>query len=244
MFRRLLLSGLALALLGVMGAATAADDEAAQRITERLKGAIPGLEVTQVEESSIAGLYEVQTSGKETLFASGDGKHIVVGELYQVSDSGVVNLSEQRRAGARAERLSAVPASDMISFKPEGVAKAVVNVFTDIDCPYCRKLHKEVPALNDMGIQVNYLAFPRSGPNTPSYVKAVSAWCADDPREAMNQAKSGQSIPHKTCDHPVAEQFQLGNEIGVTGTPAIFLEDGQVIRGYVPKERLADALGL
>lgn len=244
MLKRLLLSGVALALLAAGSANADVDPKVAERITQRLASAIPGLVVTEVSESSIGGLYEVRTSGQETLFANEDASHVVVGELFRLGKDGVVNLSEERRASERADRLNALPAGDMISYKPSGDVKAIVNVFTDIDCPYCRKLHSEVPDLNAMGVQVNYLAFPRSGPNTPSFAKAVSAWCADDPAEAMNLAKSGKAIPSRTCENPVAEQFKLGSEVGVTGTPAIILEDGRMIRGYLPKERLAQALDL
>lgn len=243
MLKRLLLSATALTLFaGSLSAEV--DPQVLDEIRQRLKTAIPGLVVTNISESSIPGLYEVQTNGQETLFTSKSGDHVVVGELFRLDETGVVNVSEERRSQERAARLEALPAEQMISFKPAGETKAVVNVFTDIDCPYCRKLHDEVPDLNAMGIQVNYLAFPRSGPNTPSFNKAVSAWCADDRQEAMNQAKSGKAIPAKDCDDPVAEHFRLGTEIGVTGTPAIILEDGTMIRGYLPKDRLARALDL
>lgn len=244
MLKRLLSSALLLGLFFAGGVAAAVDTKVAERITQRLTTAIPGIEVREISESSIAGLYEVRTNGQETLFASEDGSHVVVGELFKVEKGGVVNVFEERRSVARAARLDALPADEMISFKPAGETKAVINVFTDIDCPYCRKLHDEVPDLNAMGVQVNYLAFPRSGPDTPSFAKAVSTWCADNPREAMNQAKSGKNVPAKTCDNPVAEQFRLGSEIGVTGTPAIILQNGHMIRGYLPKERLAQALEL
>jgi thiol:disulfide interchange protein DsbC len=167
-----------------------------------------------------------------------------VGELYSVSQQGVTNVTETGRAKEREKVLATVSAEDMIQYKPEGEVKAVVNVFTDIDCPYCRKLHQDVPRLNELGIQVNYLAYPRSGPDTPSHAKYVSVFCADDSREAMNRAKSGRKVESRTCENPVTEQFRLGSRVGVTGTPAIILEDGQVIRGYVPAENLARRIGV
>lgn len=233
---------LSLFMATVASAEVTAKDE--KQIRQRLSQAIPGLEVTGISEAPFTDVYTVETKGQETLFTTADGSHLVVGELYQLTSGGVVNVTEQSRARRRAERIQAVAAEDLITYRPEGETKAVVNVFTDIDCPYCRKLHQEVPGLNEMGIQVNYLAFPRSGPNTPSFAKAVSAWCADDPAAAMDRAKSGRSLDPKTCDNPVLEQFQLGQQIGITGTPAIVLENGTMIGGYVPKERLAQALGL
>ena len=178
MLKGLKLSTLLLALFTAASVSAAVDSEVAEQITERLTQSIPGLIVTEITESPILGLYEVRTNGQETIFASEDGTHLVVGELFKLGAAGVVNVSEQRRAAERARKLKAIPAENLITFKPDGEIKAVINVFTDIDCPYCRKLHDEVPDLNAMGIQVNYLAFPRSGPNTPSFAKAVSTWCA------------------------------------------------------------------
>ena len=242
MLKRLLLSGFMLALLSA-GASAEVSSEVKGLIAERLKESIPGLVIDDISESTIPGLYEIRTNSQETIFASEDANYVVVGELFRLDKDRVVNVSEERRAADRVVRLQAIPDGELISYEPAGETKASIYVFTDIDCPYCRKLHAEVPDLNAMGIEVNYLAFPRSGPGTPSFNKAVS-WCAEDPQQALTQAKSGRTIPGKSCSSPVAEHFRLGADLGVTGTPAIILEDGSMIRGYLPKERLARALDL
>ena len=132
----------------------------------------------------------------------------------------------------------------MITFSPESDVKATLHVFTDINCGYCRKLHRNMEAMNGMGIEVNYLAFPRGGPGTEGHRKAINAWCAEDPSEAITRAKQGESIPDRDCDHPVDEQFELGQALGVSGTPALILEDGRMVRGFRPPEALAEILGL
>ncbi|BES72501.1 bifunctional protein-disulfide isomerase/oxidoreductase DsbC [Marinobacter nanhaiticus D15-8W] len=238
--------GMALALVGIFssGAAHAAGDEAEDAIRDRLEQSIPGLEVQDVSVSRVDGLYEVTTNNPEMIYATENGEYFLVGDLYQVSEQGLSNVTEQGRAEARAKQMAKVDHDDMISFSPEGEVKAEIFVFTDIDCPYCRKLHQDVPRLNELGIQVNYLGYPRSGPGTPSFKKYVSVWCSEDSRAAMDKAKNGGSVPPTSCDNPVEEQFRLGGEVGVTGTPAIVLEDGNMIRGYVPADRLAQGLGL
>jgi thiol:disulfide interchange protein DsbC len=143
----------------------------------------------------------------------------------------------------RSEALSALKDADMVVFKPKDV-KAKITIFTDIDCGYCRKLHQEIPRLNELGVQVAYAAFPRAGVGSSSYQKLVSVWCADSQQDAMTQAKNGQAVPAKTCANPVAAQYELGNKIGVMGTPAIILEDGRIIPGYVPADTIAKGLGL
>ena len=122
--------------------------------------------------------------------------------------------------------------------------KTAITVFTDIDCGYCRKLHQEVPELNRLGIEVRYLAYPRAGLESESYDKIVSAWCADDQRLALTRAKTGKKIESRDCKNPVAQHFALGGAVGVTGTPSIIFEDGRLLPGYLPAERLAQQLGI
>ena len=133
----------------------------------------------------------------------------------------------------------------MLVFSPPADrVKATVTVFTDIDCGYCRKLHQEVPELNRLGIAVRYLAYPRAGLGSDSYDKAVSAWCADNPRLALTEAKLGNEIETRTCANPVAGHMNLGAQFGVNGTPAVFYEDGTLQNGYMPALDMAERLGL
>jgi thiol:disulfide interchange protein DsbC len=228
---------------GLFGMASASAGEVEDRIAERLTSAVPGLKVMSVKESEAKGLYEVQSNNGDTIYATEDGQYLMTGDLLRITEQGIANVTEAARADFRKEVMNEFGDDGVISF-PAKNEKAVVSVFTDIDCPYCRKLHDEVPQLNEYGITVNYYAFPRSGPNTASFRKYESVWCADDQQAAMTSAKSGQSIDQASCENPVREQFELGGRVGVTGTPAIVLEDGNMVRGYVPAQRLAEGLGL
>lgn len=228
---------------GLFGMAGVSAGEVEDRIAERLTSAVPGLEVMSVKESEAKGLYEVQSNNGETIYATEDGQYLMTGDLLRITDQGIANVTEAARADLRKEMMSKFGDDGVISFPAEN-EKAVVSVFTDIDCPYCRKLHDEVPQLNEYGITVNYYAFPRSGPDTASFRKYESVWCAEDQQAAMTSAKAGRSIDQASCENPVLEQYQLGGRVGVTGTPAIVLEDGNMVRGYVPAKRLAEGLGL
>ncbi|MGO1461201.1 MAG: DsbC family protein [Marinobacter sp.] len=212
-------------------------------ISERLSDSVPGLQITSVRETEAKGLYEVRSSNGETVYTTSDGQYLLTGDLLKITSSGIANVTESARAGDRRSAMKRYGSNDVISYKASN-EKAVISVFTDIDCPYCRKLHDEVPQLNDYGITVNYYAYPRSGPGTPSFTKYASVWCAEDPQAAMDSAKAGKTVATTTCDDPVLAQFELGRRVGVTGTPAIVLEDGNVVRGYVPARNLAEGLGL
>lgn len=215
-----------------------------QKVQKNLEAALPGLAITSVEKSQIDGLYRVETSAAEVLFANADASFFVAGELFGIDGGKIVNLSEKRKGKARVEQLSTIKASEKIVFPAEGDVKARITVFTDIDCGYCRKLHREVPRMNELGIEVSYLAYPRAGIGSQSYKKIVSAWCAEDPLQAMTDAKAGKQIPEKSCENPVAKQFNMGMTLGVSGTPAILLEDGTLVPGYMPADQLAQGLGI
>ena len=213
-------------------------------IKKNFKNAMPSLTLKSIEKSKVAGLYQVEAGSGEMLFTSADGAYFITGDLYSTLGGKLKNLTEKRREQARVDDISAIDDKDKIIFAPKGETKAKITVFTDIDCGYCRKLHKEVPALNDMGVEVSYLAFPRSGIGSDSYHKFVSAWCSDDKKTALTTAKAGQQIPEKNCKNPIAEQYDLGRKLGVNGTPAIVLEDGRIIPGYMPAAKLGKALGV
>lgn len=229
--------------IGVIPSAVAGADPE-QRIREVLSDKVSQLNVTQVRATDLDGIYEVRTS-QETLYMTRDGGHAFVGTMLRFDDEqGIVNVTEQGRSAERRKALSRIDSDDMIIFPPESKAKAVLHVFTDVNCGYCRKLHSNMAAMNEMGIQVNYLSFPRGGPGSEGYRKAVSAWCAENSREAITRAKQGKSIPERECDDPVREHYQLGRSLGVSGTPAMVLENGRMVPGFRPPEALAKLLDL
>jgi len=216
-----------------------------EEIKNELLKVRPDLIIMGIEKSEIQGLYAVDIQGGYTLFVSEDGKHFVSGELYAISNGEFVRAKDLKLKPVRKQKMSQLDDKELLTFAPEkDKIKATVYVFTDIDCGYCRKLHQEMPELNRLGVAVKYLAYPRSGLNTDSYNKAVSAWCSDNPRQALTQAKSGQPIPEKTCANPVAKHYYLGQELGINGTPAVIYEDGTLQPGYVPARELANRLGI
>lgn len=214
-------------------------------IKRELEASRPDVKVQSVAPSEVPGLYAVQFTNGPQVYATPDGKFFVLGDLFQVQAKGFVNLAETKRNGERAKLLATLKPSDMIIFAPKGQPKGVITVFTDIDCGYCRKLHKEVPQLNAMGIEVRYLAYPRAGIGSDSYQKMVTVWCAKDRQGTLTRYKNGENIPISTCkNNPVAMEYELGDKMGVNGTPALIKADGELLPGYMPAADLAQALGV
>ncbi|MGR8997671.1 MAG: DsbC family protein [Gammaproteobacteria bacterium] len=211
-------------------------DEAA--IREAMAKSMPSVKVDSVKPSEVKGLYEV-TVGANIFYISADGKYLLQGRLVDVAAR--KDLTEEKLSAARKQAIDKMGQENMIVFKPK-ISKYTVSVFTDIDCGYCRKLHSEIDQYLAQGITIQYLFFPRAGKNSDSYNKAVSVWCADDRNAALTAAKKDQKVPSKTCDNPVDEHMQLGEDFDVKGTPMIVTEKGNIYPGYLPAKQLAEAL--
>ncbi|MCA1769071.1 MAG: DsbC family protein [Halomonas sp.] len=219
--------------------------DASERLAERLAVNGQSMPVQSVSETPVAGLFAVRLETGERFYSDVEGRHFLVGDLYENGDQGLVNLTEQGRNGERAERLAEVPEAERVIFRGAGESRATVVVFTDTTCPYCRQFHEEVPRLNEMGIEVHYLAFPRTGMNAQGARTMQQIWCDANPSEAMSAAKRQEPLSGAAnCDNPVEAQYHLGLELGVQGTPAIVMPDGRLVPGYVPAERLAAMLGI
>ena len=214
-------------------------------IRSKITSVRPDLTVTDVVRSVVPGMYEVTIHGGGTIHVSADANYFYLGDLYQITDNRLVNLSEAAKNKDRKSLMAELEPAEAFVFAPVGEVKASVAVFTDVDCGYCRKLHQEVPKMNELGIEVKYLAFPRAGIGSKSYEKIASAWCAKDKNEALTLVKNGKSIDTNVCsNNPVEKQYNLGSKVGVRGTPAIILESGEMVPGYLPADELAKQLGI
>lgn len=205
----------------------------------------PDLKVEKVEKTEVAGINQVFFEGKGAIYMAADANFFFSGDLFAIQGNQIVNVTEEKSNGPRAELMAGIDRKDMIIFSPKGEVKASVTVFTDVDCGYCRKLHQEVPAMNEKGIEIKYLAYPRAGVGSPSYEKIASAWCAEDRNTALSKLKAGENIPNNVCENnPVPDQFNIGVRAGLSGTPALILESGRLIPGYMTADQLAQALGI
>ena len=216
-------------------ALTAVPADVRARVVAKLPGATPD----DVSASPIPGLYEV-TMGGLIAYVSEDGKYLVSGSVYDLDTQ--MNLTASRRNAARAKALAAASESQMIVFGPQN-PKMTVTVFTDIDCGFCRKFHSQIADVNKAGVRVRYLMYPRTGPGTESWRKAEQVWCSADRRDALTRAKRGEPLKAKACgDGAIKTQYELGSDLGVEGTPAIFTQTGDYIGGFLTPEELVNSV--
>jgi thiol:disulfide interchange protein DsbC len=222
------------------GAAAAAAAAAADPRVALLKLLPAGSKLEDLRPSPIPGIYEFM-QGAEISYLTADGKYFIDGNLYDMKSRD--NLTEALRTHARVALINSVPESEMLIFSPPN-PKYTVTVFTDVDCAYCRKLHSQIAEINRLGIRVRYMFFPRTGPGTESWKKAEVVWCSANRNEALTRAKAGATLDmNKVCaPTPVKREYELGENIGVRGTPAIITESGDYINGYLEPRELLDQL--
>ena len=235
MFKKIL--GIAMIIVGLCGINAYAGNEV-DVINKVLQHLIPGSAPDSIAESVIPGLYEV-SYGPDVLYITKDGRYVLEGDLLNTQTR--EDITEKIRSAARLKLINAVDPKSMIIFAPKKV-KHTVTVFTDVDCAFCRKLHSQIAQYNKDGIAIRYMAFPRSGVNTPSYYKAVAVWCSPDRHAALTKAKLGEPMKRVKCDNPVRQQMALADKLGVNATPTLILEDGSLISGYIPPDRMSKML--
>jgi len=234
-----------LATTGETTASTAPDTEA--RLRQIFKEQVGEVPIDRLQPSRMSGFYEI-IAGRQIVYISEDGRFLFPGPVLEVSGNQLVSLTEaslreidMEKAPERAELISHVDEKNMVVFKAPH-EKHVLTVFTDVNCVYCRKLHQNMQGYLDQGITIRYLAFPRAGVGSPAYNKLVSVWCAEDRQQAMDNAKLHNKFDNQDCENPVADQYSLTRQLGLSGTPAIILSSGELISGFMEPEKLADYL--
>lgn len=200
---------------------------------------IGGAKLSELHATPVPGIYEYR-QGTSIAYVTRDGRFAFTGDMYQLNDK--ANLTDARRREVRRALIGALPENTMIIFSPK-VTKYTITVFTDVDCQYCRALHRQIADYNARGVRVRYVSFPRTGPNTVSWTKAEQVWCSPDRQSALTQAKLGKSLTTAVCQpNPVAQHYALGLQLALPGTPGIITESGDLLPGYLAPDDLLEAL--
>lgn len=215
-----------------VSADTATDKAGVDKLTKSLAHSMPNVKPNKISSTPIEGLYEVIV-GTQVVYMSDDARYMIEGDLYDLKSK--TNYSENAKSGIRLAAMKKLGPDNMLIYRPEKVSN-IITVVTDIDCPYCRRLHDEVPDYMENEVEVRYIFMPLKG--SADMKKTVSVWCADDQQLALDIAKAGGEVEDKTCDNPISEHLKVARELGVRGTPAIMLEDGKMLPGYVPYNKL------
>lgn len=209
-----------------------AEETGAEQLKQALAKSMPNVQPTKISATAIEGLYQVIV-GSQVVYMSVDARYMIEGDLFDLVTK--QNISEDAKSVIRLAAIDELGADNMLVYRPEKV-KNTITVVTDIDCPYCRRLHNEVPDYLKNDIEVRYIFMPLKGASDMK--KTVSVWCSDDQQMALDIAKSGGDVEEKTCANPIRDHLKLARDLGVRGTPAIIMEDGQMLPGYVPVDKM------
>lgn len=210
--------------------------DAVEQLKQALAKSMPNVKPSKISETPVTGLYEVIV-GSQVVYMSVDARYMIEGDLFDLKTKR--NVSEEAKSVIRLAAIEDLGADKMLVYTPENV-KNTITVITDIDCPYCRRLHNEIPDYMKNNVEVRYIFMPLKGASDMQ--KTVSVWCADDQQMALNIAKAGGEVEDKTCNNPIKDHLKLARTIGVRGTPAIVLENGEMLPGYVPVAKLVAEL--
>ncbi len=225
-----------------VSAAEAVDKSIADNIIAKLRLAESRLSIAKVELSQVDGVYKLTSTGERVLYASADGRFLIMGKMLEVTPDGLVDTHLVEIAPLRRDRIANIELSEMMVFPAKGERKSYINVFTDVACGLCTLLYMKIETLNARGIEVRYLPFPLAGIGSRSHAKFESAWCADDGLDAMRRLQNGESIPELSCQSPVAEHYRLGLSVGVNSVPAIVLADGTLLQSFRSAQEMDEQL--
>ena len=196
-----------------------------------------------IEKSPLKDFYRVNISGGKVIYYSDSSGYFFEGDLFNSSTKEIINITVVNAKERRKELISKIDIKSTVVYKPKGEIKAVVYAFMDVDCGACRDLHKQIITMNELGIEIRYLAYPRSGLYSETYQKMTTAWCSKNRKKSIDGLMINKRSSLNLCkDSPVSHHYKLGELMGLRGTPGIVLSDGTLFHGYRTANKLAQEL--
>jgi thiol:disulfide interchange protein DsbC len=222
-------SALCLCLLGAAFALPSAAQEPAPTpasMAERLQALYPGTRFGAVNSTPWAGVFEV-VMGANLAYVDASGQYFLFGHLYDMKTQR--DLTAERKDTLARIEFSSLPLADAVK-EVRGTGARTLAIFSDPDCPYCRRLEAEMKGLTDVTIYTFLMPIASLHPEARG--KAIAVWCSKD-RVAAWQALMwrDERIPATECPHPVDRNVALGDRLGITGTPTLVAADGRVLPG-------------
>lgn len=218
-----------IAALTVSTAATAASED----VEKRLKDQYPATKITAVRESQVKGIYEV-IMGRNVAYTDESGRYMIFGHIYDMKEQ--KDLTADVLDALNRVDVSMLPETDTIKVV-RGKGERKLFVFSDPDCPYCKRLEDELAKLEN--VTIHTFLYPIEGLHPDARRKAEAIWCAKDRAMAWEEFMANGKLPDASaCETPIDRNLRLGATLGVNGTPTIILSDGGIIHGFLPAAEL------
>lgn len=211
-----------------------ASTDAEKEVATKLRAQYPSTQISEVRTTGIDGIYEVDM-GKNIGYTNSEGRYFLFGHIFDMTTQ--QDLTQQRIDALNVVKFSELPLKDAIK-TVHGKGERIVAVFSDPDCPYCRKLENELPKLNNVTIYT--FLMPLDGLHPEASRKAKAIWCSSNKSQSMEGYMIHDKTPDmtKTCDNPIERNVQLGQKLGINGTPTLISSDGRVMPGMAAADQL------
>ncbi len=227
----------ALGLMAVM--AVQASQEVPDDIQRSIRAAYPGTHIDSMRAAEIPGLYELRM-GVNVAYSAAQGRYLLIGHIFDTKTGQDLTQARLNIASAKVIDWQTLPLDAAIRSGTPGGEK--IAIFTDPDCPYCRKLSSILPSLK--GVEVYEFLYPMAELHPQAHAKSVAVWCSQDRRAALDKAMKDQPVvalarPRKNCDASAIDRIlAFGKTNNFHGTPTLVRGDGTVLAGYRPLEQL------
>jgi thiol:disulfide interchange protein DsbC len=209
-------------------------DEVNVDIRKTVSNAYPDVAIDEIKK--IDDNFHEIIINKQIYYATNDGKYLIVGNVINLNTK--ESITENTKMNQRLSIIDSIDMKNFMIFKPKKTDH-ILTIFTDTSCPYCQKLHNEIPDLLENNIEIRYVLFSRNGNDVDAYQQLVSAWCSADKVDALEDLFAGDILDDiSNCENPIARNFDYAGSLSVEGTPTIFLEDGRIIPGYQSYENI------
>ena len=203
-------------------------------IKKNIESRFPGAKVSSITKTPINGVFEVIVDGNQVIYADENADHVLVGDLLETASKR--NLTREKTDKLAEVKFDSLPLEQALKIvKGDGSRK--LAVFSDPDCPYCRRLEGELAKLNNVTIYNFIYPLPM---HTDAERKGRVVWCSADPAKAWTDLMLNGKDPQgkDDCPNPIAANIALGQKLNVQGTPAIIFANGKRVPGMVPADRL------
>lgn len=221
------------ALISLMLSMAAQADDGIENLEKRLKDMYPATRIDHVQTSEIPALYEV-TMGKNSAYTDATGRYFVFGHLFDMKTQR--DLTAERMEKQQRIDFAQLPLGDAIKIV-RGKGERVLAVFSDPDCPYCKRLEAELDKLSNVTLYT--FPYPLEGLHPEAISKSIAVWCAPDRARAWaDLMKTGKVPANRKCENPIQRNIQLAQRLGIQGTPTMLSADGRTLPGAAPGDRI------
>ncbi len=226
---------MALAAGAVAAGASAQQAATDAALGERIRAKYPATQFRQIKPTAVPGIYEV-VMGQNVAYVDESGRYFFFGRMFDMETQR--DLTEPRMQEINTVNVSSLPLHNAIK-SVRGTGARTLVVFSDPECPYCRKLEQTLEQMRDVTIYT--FLYPLAQIHPEARRKAIGVWCAPDREQAWRELmlKGAAPVASTECAHPIDENVLLGQRLGINGTPTMISGDGRRMAGAVPVDAIS-----